>query len=277
MRNKRMQFNDNDTSRWIVSYADFITLSFAFFVVMYAVSSVNVNKYKNMAEGLQKVFSKQKHNTLANKTHGKTNDKQVLTGKAVTQPDFEHVKKLLGTLKSNNIAVNQHQSWIELDIKASALFTSGQAVVNREALVDIEKIAAFVKNSAYPIALEGHTDDVPINTSMFPSNWELSAARAAAIARLFAANGVDPAKISATGFGAQHPIASNKSKSGRAKNRRVVVIIAKDNSVQRLLNPNLSKRLADKRLQQQFKVKEVKTESGGIKFIRTLKNEEVRQ
>jgi len=276
MRNKRVQLNDNDTSRWIVSYADFITLLFAFFVVMYAVSSVNVNKYKNMAEGLQKVFSKQKHSTLANKMHGQTNDKHVLAGKAVKQPDFEQVKKLLGTLKNNSIAVNQHQSWIELDIKANALFISGQAVVNREALADIEKIAALVKNSAYPIALEGHTDDVPINTSMFPSNWELSAARAAAIARLFAANGVDPAKISATGFGAQHPIASNKSKSGRAKNRRVVVIIAKDNSVQRLLNPNLSKRLADKRLQQ-FKVKEVKTESGGIKFIRTLKNKEVRQ
>lgn len=270
MRSKRHQrLIKENTDRWMVSYADFITLLFAFFVVMYAVSSVNLNKYKSMAEGLNKVFNKKPKQTQVYNSNKSTEHLGGVKSKGETFVEF---KKTLEGLQSDNISVKQHQGWIELDIKASALFASGKASVNESALSDIQKIAELLKNKSYPVALEGYTDNVPIHTPEFPSNWELSAARAAAIARLFVKNGVNAERLSATGFGEQHAIASNKSETTRARNRRVVIVIAKDSGIRRLLNPKLSKRIAQHKSQQNYTVKEVKTDSGGLKFIRVKKN-----
>lgn len=269
MRKKRHNhLVSEDTGRWMVSYADFITLLFAFFVVMYAVSSVNLNKYKTMAEGLQKVFNQNPKNTHVYNSNRATTE---FGGVKSSGESFIEFKKTIDGLQNTNITVNQHQGWIELDIKASAVFTSGNATVNPLALKDIRKIALMIKDKGYPIALEGYTDNQPIHTPEFPSNWELSAARAAALARLFVQNGVSGERLSATGFGSQHPIASNASESSRAKNRRVVIVIAKDNGIRRLLNPRLSKRIAQKKVKSSFTMKEVQTKGGGVKFIRVKK------
>lgn len=271
MRVKRHnQLLQEDTSRWIVSYADFITLLFAFFVVMYALSSVNLHKYKSMAEGLNKVFTNKSKQTGVNKFDRPS---QELGGVPLKGESFTEFKQTLQALESEHITVNQHQEWIELDIKASALFNSGDAKVNQRALAQIQKLADSVKNKPYPISLEGYTDNVPIQTPEFPSNWELSAARAAAIARLFVKNGVAANRLSATGFGSQHAIASNASETSRAKNRRVVIVIAKGNGIRRLLNPKLSRRVAQKKQESGYTVKEIKTRDGGVKFIRVKKHQ----
>jgi chemotaxis protein MotB len=273
-RNRNKRLITEDTNRWIVSYADFVTLLFAFFVVMYAISSVNVVKYKNIAEGLGQAFSK---NTTTKKINPNSKKSHTLDANYMAGNIDKNIKKLaksLKEIKGSEFELYSHKGWIELDIKANALFNSGSADINPKALDKIYEIADLVKGKGFSVALEGYTDNVPIKTTQYPSNWELSASRAAAIARILVSQGVAPETLSATGYASQFPIASNKTVTGRTRNRRVVVIIAKDKSVSRLLNPKLSAKMA--RIIGDGNtipvMKEIRTEEGGVKFIRTLQD-----
>jgi chemotaxis protein MotB len=278
---RRMKSNNlitDDTNRWIVSYADFVTLLFAFFVVMYAVSSVNMVKYKTLAEGLGQAFSKDANKKInPNASKQKKTDAHYVSGNI--HKELNKLEKALKEVKGSEMELYTHKGWIELDIKANALFMSASAEINPNAIGKIKKIAELVKGKGYSVALEGYTDNIPIRTNKFPSNWELSASRAAAVARVLVSEGVSPSLLSATGYGEQYPIASNNTETGRAKNRRVVVIIAKDKSVGRFLNPKLAAKAVrgkDTEIGKIKKdklipvVKEIRTETGGIKFIRTF-------
>lgn len=246
MRKKRNKAVEHeDTHRWMVSYADFITLLFAFFVVMYAISSVNVAKYKALADGMHSAFNtkgKNKAPVQAAETQEGKSAKEVKGSE--TEP-FNQLDQSLSELEDSDYHVESKQGWVELDIKAGALFDSGSADLKPAAIVKIMKIAQILKKTPYPISLEGYTDNVPISTPQFPSNWELSTARAAALARSLTIYGVDPGRITVTGYGEQYPVADNNTDEGRAKNRRVNLIIAKDKTVPRLLNPEESALTSD--------------------------------
>ncbi|WP_262337361.1 flagellar motor protein MotB [Legionella genomosp. 1] len=233
MRGRRAKkIEHEDTHRWMVSYADFITLLFAFFVVMYAISSVNVSKYKTLADGMQSAFNqngKQKA-PMSNRNDGQS-------GGAIDVDAFNDLEQKLAELQDSDYSANRQNGWIELDIKAEALFDSGSAELRPLAVIKLMKLANILKKVPFPIALEGYTDNLPISTPQYPSNWELSAARAAAVARILTNYGVDPGRITVTGYGEQFPVADNISDDGRAKNRRVNLIIAKDKTIPRLLNP----------------------------------------
>lgn len=229
-----------DTHRWMVSYADFITLLFAFFVVMYAISSVNVSKYKSLAEGMHSAFTKKGQHQSVAEIASRKEAKSALENPIQEKDQFNQLIKALSDLQDSDYHMNPQDGWIELDIKAGALFDSGSADLRPIAVVKLMQLADVIRKLPYPIALEGYTDNVPINTPQYPSNWELSSARAASVARCLTTFGVDQSRITVTGFGEQYPVADNGTEEGRAMNRRVSLIIAKDRTVPRLFNPEMS-------------------------------------
>lgn len=117
--------------------------------------------------------------------------------------------------------------WLELELSSSLLFPSGDAIPHQDAFDIIEKISAILAPFDNPIQIEGFTDNMPISTAQYPTNWELSAARAASIVRMLAMDGVQPERLAAVGYGEFQPIADNTDAVGRARNRRVVLVISK--------------------------------------------------
>lgn len=239
-RRKHNRVDPVDQHRWVVSYADFITLLFAFFVVMYAISSVNDSKYQSLTEGMHSAFNKRNKNRAIHSTENKNDGIVELESRGGTRQDFDALSKALTKVKDLNYKLNKEDGWIEMDIKAGSLFDSSSVNIKPVAMVKLMQIANIVKNTPYPLAIEGYTDNRPINTPQFPSNWELSAARAAAVARVLNSYGVDSDRITVTGFGEQHPKYNNSTSEGRANNRRVNIIIARDRGIRRLVDPKVN-------------------------------------
>ncbi|EEF79506.1 flagellar motor protein MotD [Methylophaga thiooxydans] len=252
-RRKKHEEHENH-ERWLVSYADFITLLFAFFVVMYSISSVNEGKYRVLSDTLEAVFSDpvRSKNPIQigeiSRGEGKLTAEPGEPEKAdykIDLPEIPHrpppatendirtikelTKQLSGALadmiETEDVIIKQGEDWLELEIKSRVLFESGEARLERAAVPVIGKIADILQTSANPIQVEGFTDNNPINTSRFPSNWELSAARAASVVHLLDRYGIQPDRMSAIGYGEYKPIADNATEEGRQKNRRVVLVV----------------------------------------------------
>ncbi len=234
----RMPDPDNH-ERWLVSYADFITLLFAFFVVMYAISNLNAGKYRVLAESLEKAFKDKKMAPVA-----RTPDPiqigepprspapiQVDTGLAGERVRLARISDQLEEvlapyIEQDLIALERNPYWVAVEMKSGMLFPSGSAELNAAADPVIAKLAEVVRQMpANPVYVEGHTDNVPIHNRRFPSNWELSAARAASVVRRLIHYGVAPHRLAAVGYGAQHPVADNRTAEGRYRNRRVVMVL----------------------------------------------------
>ena len=245
-RRKREEEHEN-VERWLVSYADFITLLFAFFVVMYSISSINEGKYRVMSDSLINAFREApttdkviqmdaKHPALLDGTGSPI-------GHAVQHPQgsdtperqqaAERMKKVAKNVleamqpltQNGKVRVTQSPRGVTVEINASLLFNSGDAVLqpqSKEALAAVAKILAEVDN---PIQVEGHSDNVPINSPAYPSNWELSSARAGSVVRLFAELGVPTTRMVAIGYADNQPLDTNATPEGRARNRRVNVLI----------------------------------------------------
>lgn len=225
-KNKEEEHVDNH--RWVISYADFITLLFAFFVVMYAISSVNVSKYKTLAKGMETAFNHNKDMPASRAIANPQGGMQMLKGTGGQEYDFDAVNQALTELQDSDYKMSKKDGRIQFDISAGALFKTGSVEIKPLALIKLMKLANILKGRPYPLLLTGHTDNRPINTPQFPSNWELSAARAASIARVLNSYGVDARRITVTGYGDQRPIADNDSPEGRKKNRRVNLVIYRD-------------------------------------------------
>ena len=245
--------------RWLVSYADFITLLFAFFVVMYAVSSVNEGKYRVLADSLTSAFGSANpslvrlgavpiavgQNQMATSNspslvqlpiHGEpvfaASDEAEYPMRApgFTDPQLDRLadrlRQDLGTLIADDLVEVRHKGRrLEIEIKSSLLFTSGSARLAPAAFRLLEPVAEMLQPYANPVNVEGFTDDRPIHTSTFLSNWELSAARAASVVHLFSDYGIDPARMAAIGYGQFRPVADNLTPEGRSRNRRVVLVV----------------------------------------------------
>lgn len=125
------------------------------------------------------------------------------------------------------IQVSSNELWLQIELKDSILFASGNADPSAQALTIFDEIATILENYSNPIQVEGFTDNVPINSARYPTNWELSSARASAIVKVLASKGVAPERLAAVGYGEFQPIATNETSEGRAQNRRVAIMIAK--------------------------------------------------
>ncbi|MDP1558015.1 MAG: flagellar motor protein MotD [Nitrosomonas sp.] len=230
--------------RWLVSYADFITLLFAFFVVMYAISSVNEGKYKVLGHSLVNAFGSHSSSPGQFATHDLSSTMIPLPILREPEPEAdEQAKKkdaqqkemrrmatdimqaLAPLVQNGKVSVTQSAQGITVEINASVLFSPAQAQLAESSSLTLRAIAEVVKGHTHEIRVEGHTDDLPINTLSYPSNWELSTARASSVIRLFIDNGVDTSRLTALGYGENRPVALNNTPEGRARNRRVTIMI----------------------------------------------------
>lgn len=248
MARKRREEEHENHERWLVSYADFITLLFAFFVVMYAVSSVNEGKYKVLSNSLTNAFKNttgqpggqpltvmqgsppimarpivKADNKSADlkKIEEKKNEKRQQM-KSVANNILEALQPLVAQGK---VRLLETSRGVTIEINDSILFPAGQSKLQPASSSAMGSIAQVLADTDFPITIEGHTDNVPIATPQFPSNWELSAMRATTVLRLFNDSGVGAERLTAIGYGETRPIETNTTVEGRARNRRVSILI----------------------------------------------------
>jgi chemotaxis protein MotB len=253
-RRRRQEEHDNH-ERWLVSYADFITLLFAFFVVMYSISSVNDGKYRVLSNTLTEAFvspvrsadpiqigdevrtldprmgdlvvpERNQPRTLPLDPLSESGpDGSLVEIRTLEAVENELARALLEYADQGLVNVSRTDRGVEVEMKSSMLFESGSARLSREALKALRNVILIVKPLPNMINVEGHTDNVPISTISFPSNWELSAARAASVVHYFAKLGVASERMAAIGYGEFRPLSSNATAEGRKNNRRVNLLI----------------------------------------------------
>ncbi len=277
---------EGNSERWLLTYADMITLLMALFMVLFSISSVNVSKVQSLQESLRAAFSgnilpggkaiaKPGASANANRTptsvdlqsivpvtaqiastnpsastHGSASSAASTQQSATAVPQsaaaihqtataaqqeasvFAHIKQLLDAYARQHGFRSSVKTSIEprgLVIRVltdELLFPSGQATLDTKAYSLLGEISALLNvDMTHPIDVEGNTDDVPIQSSQFPSNWELSTARASTVLRFLASHGVSPRRLTAVGYAEQRPIASNVTAGGRARNRRVEIVM----------------------------------------------------
>lgn len=241
---------DDNLHRWLVSYSDFITLMFAFFVVMYSISSVNEGKYRVLSETLQGAFKKQPAVLRENRSDETVDIASYENNSMIDFPAIAHkgtgqggggleqlseqVESAFGNLiDDEQITVTGNETWVEISLNSGLLFNSGEAQLNKGAAPIVQQLAGIMSGYENPVRVEGFTDKVPIKSLLYPSNWELSASRSAAVVRMLVEEGINPDRLSAVGYGEYQPVASNATEEGRRQNRRVVLIISKNLDVRR--------------------------------------------
>ena len=272
MRRRRQEVHVNH-ERWLISYADFITLLFAFFVVMYSISQVNDSKYRVLSDTFVEAFHQKTdvQDELAKQQNTSSSDDVInpidMVKTAVEQADSDEQKpeinehptdtaqidpqtsvisdepvktsdeltqisdlvteKFTQLINDQMIQVSSNELWLQIELKDSILFSSGSADTSEQAQRIFDEIAGILKNYSNPIQVEGFTDNIPIKSVKYPTNWELSTARASAIVKYLASKGVAPERLSAVGYGEYQPVAANDTDQGRAQNRRVTIMVAK--------------------------------------------------
>jgi len=266
MARKKKHEEHVNAEAWAIPYGDLVTLLFALFTVMYAVSSVNEGKFRVLSDSMIAAFngvpkSMQPVN-IGDKQPGKGGDKQLvgvtptvfikirdqkftpdgqLTPRDPTKtegspPSAELPGALIrmerqvqdamqALIDAKLVTVRRESMWLEIEINADILFPSGAGEFSTAAEPVLDKLAEVLKPFPNPIRVEGHTDDRPIRTAAFPSNWELSAARAASVVHQFTKQGIDPLRLEIVGFGEFHPRQPNDSNEGRNANRRVAILV----------------------------------------------------
>lgn len=262
MPRRRRPETDLKTDRWMISWADFVTLLLAFFVVMYALSSVNEDKYRQLSESLSQIFRAEGGSQVLTPT---SRGPGLLDGQArpVSEPEARvepsdpEVSQQLDAIRTQAeqifaeqidrglVQVSGNRLWVAIELNASLLFASGDAIPVIEADALLQPVIELVQDAENPVHVEGFTDSQPINTARFPSNWELSAARAAAVVRLLQQRGVAPQRLAAVGYGQYQPAYSNRTAEGRQRNRRIVIVVARDQKVRRAVEAYGSDRISE--------------------------------
>jgi len=261
---------------WAIPYGDLVTLLLAFFVVMYAMSSVNEGKYRVLSDSLVAAFrsqpkslepvqvgqpSKARHEIQASLARtlvpleteavsaGK-DDAESLGGEGASDLALAYLRsgelldgeleaaasliseltealtmQLKDLVDEDLIRLRRDRYWVEIEINTSVLFDSASVDLSADAQAILQRISSILGDTPTRVQVEGHTDIRPIQTTVYPSNWELSAARAARVVRLFEGNGMTPARMTAVGFGEHRPVADNETAEGLTRNRRIVIVV----------------------------------------------------
>jgi chemotaxis protein MotB len=254
MARKKKHEDHVNHEAWAIPYGDLVTLLFALFTVMYAMSSVNEGKFRVLSDAMIAAFNgapkSMRPLNLGEPEPGKGGE-QPLIGITPTalikiknqespapapkpaadmpgslirmERDVQDAMRAL--IDAKLITVKRESMWLEIEINTDILFPSGSGAFSSSAEPVLDKLAEVLKPFPNPIRVEGHTDDRPIHTGAFPSNWELSAARAASVVHQFTKQGIDPLRLEILGFGEFHPRQANSSAEGRNANRRVAVLV----------------------------------------------------
>ena len=217
--------------RWVISYADFITLLFAFFVVMFATANADKGKARAVAEAVKAALSQSKESKVVEMVKEATEGDKTAAGKTDVKKELAPVEKALSQQLHPEIAKGQIELKMEsrglvISFKQAALFDSGADVVKLSAYDSIAKVAKAILGLPNQVRLEGHTDNQPIHNDRFNNNWELSSARSIAMLQLITTKfNVPVQRLAVAGYADVEPVASNNTDDGRARNRRVDVVI----------------------------------------------------
>jgi chemotaxis protein MotB len=268
MARKKKHEEHVNAEAWAIPYGDLVTLLFALFTVMYAMSSVNEGKFRVLSDSMIAAFNGAPKSlrpvNLGEKEPGKGGEKPLVgiaptvlikinsqkssqessaaprdptktesTGSASFPGALIRMQRqvqdaMQSLIDAKLVTVRRENMWLEIEINADILFPSGAGEFAPAAEPVLDKLAEVLKPFPNPIRVEGHTDDRPIRTSAFPSNWELSAARAASVVHQFTRQGIDPLRLEIVGFGEFHPRQPNDTSEGRNANRRVVVLVLEE-------------------------------------------------
>lgn len=235
---------------WAIPFADLLTLLLAFFVVMYAISSLNTGKYRVLADALSVAFkgdtvaedagplrpSGVSGLTVLDAVEGRELGAPLRPtggGRPTEAPEMLNAGRIAirvaraaaPLVMRDQVTVRQHKLWVEVEIRNDVLFASGSAELNPAAEAVLAALAVTLRGFGNPIRIEGHTDDIPIERGRYRDNWDLSAARAVSVVRVLADNGIDPARLAVLGFAEHRPVQPNVTESGRSANRRVLLAI----------------------------------------------------
>ncbi len=225
-----------NNDRWLVSYADLLTLMLAFFVVMYSIAQMKDGRAEILSKKLSEVFpNKQAELETVSASIVDLGGKagQDNNGEAQSEQQTNNTLENIGdTIQQqfsgiNELQVRGNEEWLQIELDSNMLFESGAARLSTDALIVLKQVANILGENDLPIRVEGFTDNVPVNGGIFPSNWELSAARSAAVVRYLASQDVAPNRMAVVGYGQYQPITDNDSQENRARNRRVLLTMAK--------------------------------------------------
>ncbi len=259
-RSVAVEADKSDTERWLVSYADYMTLLFALFVVLDSMATMEKEQFKKLQDTIAKVFIE------ATDKKEKGIQGQSVQPDIYPQSDFElygsgleqatgptlladnakleqidstklgsplaamqkDINRALRSLVESDLAkVTLEEDWLTVELSSGLLFSSGSATSNSSASAVMAELTAILKQTNNFMRIRGYTDSVPIRTEQFPSNWELSVARAASIVRLLEESGVAPERMAIEGYGQYSPFAENTTAQGRSQNRKVVIALSK--------------------------------------------------
>jgi chemotaxis protein MotB len=219
--------------RWLVSYADFMTLLFAFFAMMYAISSVDAHKLSQVSRGLQVAFDDSARNRAAAGQGVLPEPGTRIVAAPVDPAAFSArvARELATELLAHQIEITLESRGLVLSIPEAGTFAVGSDELSDAASTLIGRVAATIAGTPNSIRVEGHTDDVPIHTKRFRSNWDLSTARATRVVEFLSTQvGISPTRLSAAGYGEFQPRVANDGAPGRAQNRRVDIVVLNEST-----------------------------------------------
>jgi chemotaxis protein MotB len=235
---RRSEEHPPNHERWIISYADFVTLMFALFVAMYAISLKDHTSATRISESVREAVTKgglkdtvevlmpEKGKDQASGTPAHPSKEHSNIDPSLREPFLRLNKELKQQIDSGAIRLQLDQRGLVISLQEKAFFPSGDDAIYSQAYSSIEQLAKTIGKLSNPIRLEGHTDSVPIHTPRFRNNWELSTARSIALLQLFEERfGLDSSRFAVAGYAQTMPIAANDTEEGRAKNRRVEIVI----------------------------------------------------
>ncbi|KYP80165.1 flagellar motor protein MotB [Ferroacidibacillus organovorans] len=249
-RRKKSVVKEN-SERWLITYSDLITLLLIFFVIMYAMSKVDVAKFMTLSESLNAALNPSNQIPLQglgktallaaeNPTQGHNQGFSLKAGSKAQMIQLQNILKedvkfsnLYQELKQfvskrgleNSLSITNQQRGIQITLRDVVLFATGQDQIRPQAVHVLQQLVPFLQTLSNQIQIEGYTDNVPIHTAQFPSNWELSTGRALNVVEDLIQFGVNPTRLSAVGYGQYHPVVPNSTAAGRQQNRRVNIVI----------------------------------------------------
>ncbi len=226
----------DDEATWLVTYADLMTLLMVFFVLLYTLASFEKDRYKKKLATVKEVIKENPEIEGMMKFMGRPDgfDKQIriddITGLRTRDSAlYRSMERMVkNSAQTEQLSLDANNGKLIITISGEALFKSGSARLNPSAIPEIDRlIELFQEFTEYNISIKGHTDNVPIATKAFPSNWELSAIRATTVLKYLISQGISPQRLTATGYGKILPLVPNTSAENRAKNRRVEFVLEK--------------------------------------------------
>ncbi len=235
VRTSKRPKKDN-SDRWLLTYSDLITLLLAFFVIMYGISSADVQKFSKFSSAMKKAFNVgvlqgDPSASILEQTMGISSEEAGAEDMSAASNELDTVFNEMGSVMqdeylADKVSVSSREDGIAISVSGNLLFSSGRADLRPDAVKLLQAVGRVLHRLPNPVRVEGHTDDVPPSGTEYPSNWELSGARAVAVVRyLTEIEGVEPGRLSAVAFSQFQPAVANDSPRGRARNRRSEIVI----------------------------------------------------